>query len=174
MIAMKTNVVWLIATLLVFASAQLTLGATPVHAQDVGFPPWPVIYDGHVFMDGEPVSAGTLTARVGDWESLGVPVVNGLFRCADPCLIVGPPDFSYVGLPVSFHLAGEARPAHLQFDFPAMEQPLRDSIDLFFGDVPSARTSSFWIAWLVGGLVSVTVLAFGLYRWLLRLPSNRP
>lgn len=171
---MKTRVVWLIATLLMFASAQLTLGVTPAYAQDAGFPPWPIIYDGHVFVDGELLREGLLTARVGDWESLSVPVVGGVFRCADPCLIVGPPDFSYLGQPVSFHLAGVAGPAHLEFEFPTLGEPLRDSVDLFFGDVPATRTAGFWVAWLVGGSLGVTILAFGLYRWLVRAPGSRP
>ena len=83
--------------------------ATPIAAQDGGPPPLPIIYDGQVFLDGELIGDGTLTARVGDWVSDEVPVVDGAFRCAR-CLILGPPRFSYVGQQVTFHLAGHAEP----------------------------------------------------------------
>jgi hypothetical protein len=154
--------------------AAMQLRAAPAYAQDGGIPPWPIIYDGQVYLDGKLIHEGMLTAHVGDWMSTEVPIAGGVFHCADPCLIVGPPDFSYLGQSVTFHLKGIAEPASYTFAFPAMESPLRDSVDLFFGDVPATRPVSFWIALTAGGLIGLAGVSFGLYRLLLRSLASRP
>ena len=75
---------------------------------------------------------------------------------------------------MTFHLKGIAEPASYTFAFPAMESPLRDSVDLFFGDVPATRPVSFWIALTAGGLIGLAGVSFGLYRLLLRSLASRP
>ena len=160
-------------TLLLVILAAMQLLAAPAYAQDGGIPPWPIIYDGQVYLDGKLIHEGMLTAHVGDWMSTEVPIAGGVFHCAAPCLIVGPPDFSYLGQSVTFHLEGIAEPASYTFAFPAMESPLRDSVDLFFGDVPTTRTASFWIALTASGLIGLAGMSFGLYRLLLRSVASR-
>lgn len=158
--------------LMILAAVQLL--AAPAFAQDGGIPPWPIIYDGQVYLDGRLIHEGMLTAHVGDWVSAEVPIAGGVFHCAAPCLIVGPPDFSYVGQSVTFHVEGIAEPASYTFAFPVMESPLRESVDLFFGDVPATRTASFWIALTAGGLMGLAGVSLGLYRLLLRSFASRP
>ena len=119
------------------------------YAQEVGFPPWPIVFEGEVCAGGEPVASGTLTLRVGDWESKPVQVDHGVFRCAAACLVAGPPSGSYVGLPVTFHLDGE-RVASYTFDFPQMDTPDRRRIELAFPEAPGG-----------GGPAPVVVLAVG-------------
>ncbi len=131
----------------------LVIAVGPVKAQDAGFPPWPIIYDGTVEVDGEPLSSGTLTAHVGDWTSVAVPVVGGWFACADPCLILGPPTFDYVGAEVTFHLEGVDRAAELAFEFPNLSEPERKTEKLSFSTDPAMPT------WLLGmaGLLAIIV-----------------
>jgi len=169
---MKIALVKRLTPLLVILTAMQLLAA-PAYAQDGSIPPWPIIYDGQVYLDGKLIHEGMLTAHVGDWASAEVPIVEGVFHCAAPCLIVGPPDFSYLGQPVTFHLRGIAEPASYTFAFPAMQSPLRESVDLFFGDVPATRTASFWIALTAGGLIGLAGVSFGLYRLLLRPVASR-
>lgn len=130
------------ATIRVFITAMAALllgvGAAGALAQ-TALPPWPLLYEGTVLQDGDPAE-GTVFARVGDWESHHVPVKNGAFRCADPCLIVGPPSFDYIGEPVTFHLisergSGEAHAASLTFPFPRASEPSRTQVELLFGEI---------------------------------------
>ena len=130
------------ATIRMFITAMAALllgvGAAGALAQ-TAFPPWPLLYEGTVLQDGDPAE-GTVFARVGDWESHHVPVKNGAFRCADPCLIVGPPSFDYIGEPVTFHLisergSGEAHAASLTFPFPRASEPSRTQVELLFGEI---------------------------------------
>ena len=68
-------------------------------------PPFPVLYGGHVLIDGEPASPGTVvTARVGDYEVSTVVEVGeeGLYRN----LLVQPPSSDYYDMPVTFHVLG--------------------------------------------------------------------
>ena len=85
---------------------------------------------------------GELVVRVGDWEHLTrIPVRDGAFTCGDEaCLIVGPPNYSYVDEPVTFHLNGE-RQADLTYPFPLLGTPcLVDHIELRFGAGTESRT----------------------------------
>lgn len=139
---------------LVAAVVMATQASSPANAQEAGFPPWPIIYDGTAELDGAPVANGTLTARVGDWTSVAVPVVDGAFRCADPCLIVGPPSFDYIGAQVTFHLEGVGRAATLKFDYPNLAEPSRRTEALVF------TTGAGVPLWLLGiiGVMAIAVL----------------
>ena len=126
--------------LLMTAMAVLLLGGGALSAlAQVAFPPWPLLYEGTVLQDGEPAE-GMVFAWVGDWESNHVPVEDGAFRCADPCLIVGPPSFDYIGKPVTFHLinergSSEVHVASLTFPFPQASEPSRTQVELLFGGI---------------------------------------
>ena len=126
--------------LLMTALAALLLGGGALSAlAQAAFPPWPLLYEGTVLQDGEPAE-GMVFARVGDWESDHVPVEDGAFRCADPCLIVGPPSFDYIGKPVTFHLiserdSSEVHVASLTFPFPEASEPSRTQVELLFGGI---------------------------------------
>lgn len=99
--------VLLVLTLLLCTSA--VLAAPTALAQDAGIPPFPVLVTGSVTVDDEvPLDETMLTARIGDWESRPVAVVNGRFGDVPGLpLIVGPPSDAYVGQQVTFHLDGE-------------------------------------------------------------------
>jgi hypothetical protein len=130
------------------------LGVLAARAQDVDFPPWPIIYDGTVEVDGELLSSGMLTAHIGDWTSSAVPVVGGRFACGNPCLIVGPPTLAYVGSEVTFRLAGVERPSLLTFDFPQLGEPDRRAVTLEFS---TGSGVSLWVT----GLIGLTAVALG-------------
>ena len=77
------------ALALALAVAAL-LGGNAALAQDQSIPPWPILFQGTALLNGEPVQEGTLTVRVGDWESpIPVPVRDGVFDCGAACLIRG-------------------------------------------------------------------------------------
>ena len=126
----------------------LTVGL-PAHAQQGGAPPWPILFEGEAYAGGELVASGTLTVRVGDWESDPAQVANGVFPC---CLMAGPPSKAYVGLPVTFHLDGE-RVAGYTFDFPDMDTPDRRSIELTFPEAPNEGAAGVVIVLAVAGLL---------------------
>ena len=130
------------------------LGVLSAGAQEAEFPPWPIIYDGTVEVDGDLLARGSLTAHIGDWTSISVPVVDGRFSCADPCLIVGPPTFAYVGSEVTFRVAGVERPSLLTFDFPELDEPDRRAVTLKFS------TGSGVSVWVVG-LIGLVAVGFG-------------
>lgn len=140
----RSRLAALVATLVLSA-----LWVLPVSAQDAGFPPWPIIYDGTVELDGEPLAIGTLTARVGDWTSSEIPVVDGWFTCGDPCLIVGPPTVDYVGAEVTFHLSDIGRAANVKFEFPNLTEPDRRTAALEF---QSSTGMPVWLLASAGGL----------------------
>ena len=142
----KRGRVGLVAMLVTIALLGV-LGVLPARAQDVDFPPWPIIYDGTVEVDGELLSSGMLTAHIGDWTSSAVPVVGGRFACGNPCLIVGPPTLAYVGSEVTFRLAGVERPSLLTFDFPQLGEPDRRSVTLEFS---TGSGVSLWVIGLIG------------------------
>jgi len=146
---------WLPGMLLLSVLVMM-LSATSVTAQSDGPPPLPLIYQGEAFLDGEHVAVGSLTARVGDWVSDSVPVVDGIFKCGAPCLLVGPPTAKYIGLRVTFHLEGSEFPANFQFDFPALDAPRSDTVQLFFETDPSDN-----IPWLLVGLGASFLTAGG-------------
>ena len=102
--------------------------------QDRSIPPWPILFQGTALLNGEPVQEGTLTVRIGDWESpKPVPVSDGVFECGAACLIAGPPSLAYLDLPVTFHLDGGWQ-ATLSFTYPYLGTPCLVEVELLFGD----------------------------------------
>ena len=103
-------------------------------AQEGGFPPFPVLIAGEVYVDGELLSEpATLTARIGDWESRPVDVTDGSFGVPPGIpVVVGPPRFDYVGQLVTFHLNGELE-ASFSFEFEALGEPAFRQVRLEFG-----------------------------------------
>ena len=70
------------------------------HAQSL--PPFPVIYAGAATVGGQPVPDGAMVyAMVGDYVSVEIAVKNGKYNG----LAVGPPDESYSGRQITFHLS---------------------------------------------------------------------
>jgi hypothetical protein len=149
-----------IAGLFLLMTLAMLAGATGVAAQGSEPPPLPIIYQGEVFLDGEGVASGMLSARVGDWTSDFVPVTDGTFRCADPCLLVGPPRASYVGEKVTFHLEEAEFPATFSFEFPNLPAPRSDTVQLFFESEPN---SDIPLVWLIAGAAGLVVVAGGGY-----------
>ncbi len=161
-------VLWTIAT-----------GAVQAQDNDDGPPPFPLLFEGSVLLDGALVERGELTVRIGGWESKAVPVVDGRFECTDPCLIAGPPNFDYIGLPLTFHLDG-AHEASLTFPF--RQGPDRISVELIFGDpgptptplvqdppiptptatpVPDGATDGYNLVWIAAAVVGVIGMVGG-------------
>jgi hypothetical protein len=160
------------------------------HAQDSSIPPWPLLFRGTVQMEGIPVAGGQLRVRVGDWESRPVLVADGRFDCAAECLIAGPPSFSYIGQPVTFHL-DDAYLGDVSFAFPAGATPQQLDLDLAFSravpspalptlfatptsDFPDVVGSdsegllaSWWPLLLLGG-IGLTGLGTGVWEFLRR------
>ena len=123
---------WAALTLALAVAALL--GGNAALAQDQSIPPWPILFQGTALLNGEPVQEGTLTVRVGDWESpRPTPVSDGVFDCGAACLIAGPPSLAYLDLPVTFHLDGE-RQATLSFTYPYLGTPCLVEVELLFGD----------------------------------------
>ena len=64
------------------------------------FPPFPILYVGHVWINDEPAPPGTvLVVRVGDYETSTAVEEDGLYRN----LLVQPPSSDYYDLPITFH-----------------------------------------------------------------------
>ncbi len=129
---------WVIAAVVTVCAAAV-VGVLPILAQapDGAPPPLPYIFEGSVTLDGDPVPTGQLTLRIGDWESKPVPVVDGVFTCSDPCLIAGPPNRSYIGQELSFHLNGVHK---ARLTFPFQEGPARVRVELVFGERAATPT----------------------------------
>lgn len=119
-----------------FAFIIFTSLTLPAFAADE-VPPWPMLFEGTAYYDGEFVRDGLITVRVDDWESRSVNVTDGIFKCAATCLLAGPPGYNYVGQPITFHLNDE-HTARLTFPFPLQGTPSISPIDLYFGDLPAA------------------------------------
>jgi hypothetical protein len=142
------------------------LGWVPLQAQEGGFPPWPVIYQGEVYVDGVLLEADAqLTVRVGDWESSPVVVRRGTFLN----LVAGPPSHAYDNERITFHLSGmNVQPALQQFQFQVREEPLARTLRLEFGEnvpLPPAVASKdeVYTSWdlVLGVLVGFVVLVSG-------------
>ena len=142
------------AAALILTLITTILFISPVRAQDPGFPPWPIIMSGTVTLDDEALEQGSLTAKIGDWTSAEVPVVKGVFNCTDPCLILGPPSFDYIGSDVSFHLSGINKAAELSFEFPNLAAPERRRVTVEF--TTGIALGPIWI-----GLTALLALAIG-------------
>ena len=99
-LALLTPVVAVIAALLLVA------GGTPAPASAQGQPPpLPMFFEGPITIGGLPAPAGLLlVARVTSvtgvaWESTPTPTGEGRYS-----VTVGPPDYTFVTRPVTFHL----------------------------------------------------------------------
>ncbi|MEX2431669.1 MAG: hypothetical protein WD645_07105 [Dehalococcoidia bacterium] len=154
---------------LLLATAGMWLSAERAAAQGGSPPPLPVLFSGEVHLDGELLDGpGSLTARAGDWESAPVPVENGSFTCPNSCLIVGPPDTSYVGEQVTFHLTGPELDGEYEadytFEFPNASSPDIQQVELQFGGGGGLLDSPlFWGA--LGGLIALAAVGGS---WLMR------
>ena len=147
--------------------AALVMSAPPAHAQE-GLPaPYPIVYQGDVYVDGALllVQEAELTLRIGDWESR--PALFGS-RGELLSLVAGPPDFSYIGETITFHMGGME--ASQRFVFPTLGRPRLDPIRLDFTTAEDGGSSFPW-ATVVGGvaiagvaLAFLTVLALRLWR----------
>ena len=160
-----------VAAALTAGLVALSVSASPVHAQVGTPPPFPIVYRGEVYVDGVLLSdrEARLTVRVGDWESR-----PGLFSSSSGrllSLVAGPPDHSYIGLTITFHLGdveSGVLEASQQFVFPALGQPRLETIRL---DFTSAQDGGSAFPWAAvgggvggGGLAILTVLALRLWR----------
>ena len=143
-----------IAILVAALAMLIAIWPGQAHAQEGGAPPWPILYSGEVYFNDVLLQGNAqLTVRVGDWESKPVPVVDGRFRCADPCLIAGPPSQTYIGQRVTFHLSGEHEASH-SFDFPTLPQPASETIHLYFEESNTALLWGGFAATAVVGMVA--------------------
>lgn len=83
------------------ALAQWFGGTAAVQGQDI--PPFPILYGGRVYIDGDPAPEGTkLVARVDDYEIWTHVGPDGIYRN----LVVGPPSEDYHFAPITFHVDG--------------------------------------------------------------------
>ena len=100
------------------------------------FPPFPVLYGGHVWINDEPAPPGTvLVARVGDYEASAVVEEDGLYRN----LLVQPQSSDYYGQTVTFHAGGAT--AEEQDEFPRAGEPVfKTDFDLHL-QLPEAESS---------------------------------
>ncbi len=109
--------------------AALVMSPPPAHAQG-GLPaPFPIVYQGEVYVDGVLLQdqETELTLRIGDWESR--PALFGS-QGELLSLVAGPPDRSYIGETITFHMDGME--ASQEFVFPSLGRPRRDIIRLEF------------------------------------------
>ena len=92
---LKTKAVMVVAVLAAVVAAVSMAGKDPAQAQSQSeLPPLPLFYAGSVTIDGAAPPEGlAIVARVLDYESAPVNVVNGAYQD----LVVGPPTRSYNG-----------------------------------------------------------------------------
>ena len=109
-------------------------GGERIVAQE--FPPFPILYAGHVWINDEPAPPGTvLVARVGDYETSIVVEEDGLYRN----LLVQPQSSDYYGQTVTFHAGGAT--AEEQDEFPRASGPVfKTAFDLHL-QLPEAELS---------------------------------
>ena len=93
-------------------------------SHDQGFPPFPYLVVGTVQVDGSFISeSSVLTARIDDWETRPVTVTDGSFGTAPGIpIVIGPPNASYLGKTVTFHLGTELI-AEQSFTFENLPEP---------------------------------------------------
>ena len=100
-------------------------------------PPLPIVYQGIVTVDGKrPVGEMYLTVRINDWVSNPVVVVNGEFVN----LIAGPPNATYVGEVISFHL-GDLQALETDI-FTLLGVPEFSAVRLTFGLAQKSETNN--------------------------------
>ncbi|MCH8991990.1 MAG: hypothetical protein IIA44_09620 [Acidobacteria bacterium] len=125
----KSSLLMVLATIVAVAAAS-TMSLGKAEAQ--GFPPSPVIYSGAVTItSGEDPSGLFITARVLDYESEPVEVLNGAYTA----LIVLLPDSTYAGQTVTFHLDGVQAQQTDTSLAPGIPLP-KSTFDLTFAKLP--------------------------------------
>ncbi len=131
---LRTQIIMVLAVLAGFAAALSTVGRDTAQAQ-TEVPPRPLFYAGSVMIDGVgPPEGLTIVARVLDYESAPVDVVNGVYEN----LVVGPPTRSYNGRDITFHLNGVVEAAETaRYVIPGANESLfKFGFDLTFDRVP--------------------------------------
>jgi hypothetical protein len=127
---MKRKTLWLTLLAVVAALSGSQLLAGRVAAQD--FPPQPVIYSGTVTVtSGEDPNGHLITARILDYESEPIEVVDGEYKA----LIVQAPDTTYVDKDVTFHLDG-VQASQTDTSISAGLPEIRSGYDLTFPNLP--------------------------------------
>ncbi len=103
------------------------------HAQNP--PPLPMLYSGTVTAGGSPAPDGfEIFARVRDYQSEPVTVRNGRYTA----LTVGPPDSTYAGVTITFHL--DSVQADQTDTFIAAFLPTIRTLNLTFSGLPQPPT----------------------------------
>ncbi len=99
--ARRLSLVLLAVSLFLFGLSGVGVAYAQNEPPPEGPPPLPVIVQGTAYVDGVLMQGeAELTARILDWESRPVTVIDGVFDL----LIVGPPSGAYTNQPVTFHL----------------------------------------------------------------------
>ena len=129
------SVFFLFPLLLILLFTLINTSSHYAHASshDEGFPPFPYLVIGTVEVNGAFLpNASGLTAKVGDWETRPVDVTDGSFGTAPGIpIVIGPPNDSYVGKTVTFHLP-EGLIADQTFLFESLPEPAFTEQNLTF------------------------------------------
>jgi len=129
------SVFFLFSLLLILLFTLINTSSHYAHASshDEGFPPFPYLVIGTVEVNGAFLpNASGLTAKVGDWETRPVDVTDGSFGTAPGIpIVIGPPNDSYVGKTVTFHLP-EGLIADQTFLFESLPEPAFTEQNLTF------------------------------------------
>ena len=133
--ASMKSVFFLFPLLLILLFTLINTSSHYAHASshDEGFPPFPYLVIGTVEVNGAFLpNASGLTAKVGDWETRPVDVTDGSFGTAPGIpIVIGPPNDSYVGKTVTFHLP-EGLIADQTFLFESLPEPAFTEQNLTF------------------------------------------
>ena len=154
--------IWLVTLGLLMFATLVSLWPISLEAQ--GIPPIPALYSGVVLVGSEtPPDGLTITARILEFESQPSTITDGQYEL----LIVGPPDESFIGEVITFHLASLQADqtdiyipgsVDLSFDltFPALAVPCALGLSLDYDgstlamdfDLETA-SPAIWSVWLV-------------------------
>lgn len=133
--ASMKSVFFLFPLLLILLFTLINTSSHYAHASshDDGFPPFPYLVIGTVEVNGAFLpNASGLTAKVGDWETRPVDVTDGSFGTAPGIpIVIGPPNDSYVGKTVTFHLP-DGLIADQSFLFESLPEPAFTEQNLTF------------------------------------------
>ena len=133
--ASMKSVFFLFSLLLILLFTLINTSSHYAHASshDEGFPPFPYLVIGTVEVNGAFLpNASGLTAKVGDWETRPVDVTDGSFGTAPGIpIVIGPPNDSYVGKAVTFHLP-DGLIADQTFLFESLPEPAFTEQNLTF------------------------------------------
>jgi hypothetical protein len=176
-----------LSTFLWLAMLGLLMSATlvslwPVSLEAQGIPPIPALYSGTVLVGNEtPPDGLTITARILDFESQPSTITDGKYEL----LIVGPPDESFIGETITFHLDSLQADqtdiyvpgsVDLSFDltFPALAVPCALGLSLGYDGTTLAMdfdletaSPAIWSVWLVFHTQVISL-------WSLPIPAINP